>query len=310
MQHLLSLFELPTDDIWRVFERSRELKSQWKSGHRRPLLERRVLGLLFSKPSLRTRVSFEAAMAHLGGQTLYLGQDVGWQSRESAYDFGRVLTQYLDVIVCRTHDHSTLEQLAAVSACPVINGLTEHFHPCQALADLFTLWELRGGFQGAHVVFVGDGNNVARSLAVGCGKLGIRFTLACPADYCFPQNFMDRLHRELPNWQPSVVDNPHKAVADATAIYTDVWCSMGQEAEADQRRKVFAGYQVNDALIKRAPKDVVFLHCLPARRGEEVTDAVMDGPHSQVVAQAANRMHVQKGILVHLLCNGGGDAAS
>lgn len=301
MRHLLSLFELDAAKIQQIFESSRELKTQWRQGERKPLLARRVAALLFSKPSLRTRVSFEAGMAHLGGQSLYLGQDVGWQSREAAGDFGRVLSQYVDVIVCRTHEHALVEELASVAECPVINGLTSQYHPCQALADLFTLWELRGELKGAKLVFVGDGNNVARSLAIGCTKLGLQFTLASPPQYTFRPEFLEQLRGNAPQAQVEQVSDPRAAVEGAAAIYTDVWCSMGHEKEEKHRRQAFAPFQVNERLLGSAPDDAVFLHCLPARRGEEVTDGVIDGPQSRVILQAANRMHVQKGVLVDLL---------
>lgn len=301
MRHLLSLFDLKREEIEELFRLSTQLKDQCQRGIRRPLLAGRVMGLLFSKPSLRTRVSFEAGMAHLGGQSLYLGQDVGWRSRESTADFARVLSQFTDVIVCRTHRHEEVEELAHFSSCPVINGLTNRSHPCQALADVLTLQELRGNLDGAKMVFVGDGNNVSRSLAICCARLRMPFVLACPPGYELDRPFVERLRAEVPQVDFQMTHDPFEAVKGAAAVYTDVWSSMGQEDESEQRRQDFANYQVNAALMRAAPRDAIFLHCLPAKRGEEVTDEVLDGPQSQVVAQAANRMHIQKGILVWLL---------
>ena len=300
MRNLLTLFDLTSSEVREIIDLAIELKQKWRNGVRPPLLERRVLALLFSKPSLRTRVSFEAAMTHLGGSSLYLGQDVGWQQRESAADFGRVLSQYSDAIVCRTHEHQIIDELASHADCPVINGLTDYAHPCQALADVLTLHELRGSLSGAKFVFVGDGNNVARSLAVVGAHLGMQFVLAAPADYLFDDEFVDRLHQALPKAQLEMSCDPHEAVRQADAVYTDVWSSMGQEHEAEKRRVDFAGFQVNEKLMMQAPQ-AVFLHCLPAHRGEEVTAEVIDGPQSAIVAQAANRMHVQKAILAWLL---------
>lgn len=301
MRHLLTLLDLTRDDVETIFDLSSRLKGLWERGERPALLPGRVLALLFSKPSLRTRVSFEAGMAHLGGQTLYLGQDVGFGSREPLPDFARVLSQFADVVVCRTFHHHEVEQLAHYATCPVINGLTDRYHPCQALADVFTLQELRGSLKNAKVVFVGDGNNVSRSLAVCCAHFGMPFALACPAGYEFDAPFLKRLEEKFPKVKLEVVRDPQAAVRNAAVVYTDVWSSMGQEAETELRRQAFADYQVNAQLMQQAPSDAIFMHCLPAKRGEEVTSEVLDGPQSQVVPQAGNRMHVQKGVLAWLL---------
>jgi ornithine carbamoyltransferase len=301
MRHLLSLTDLLPGEIERVFAITTDLKSKYERGLREPLLPGRVLALLFEKPSLRTRVSFEAGMAHLGGSSLFLGEDVGWGNRESIADFGRVLSQYVDAIVCRTKQHERLTELADNCSCAVINGLTDFLHPCQALADLFTLRELLGKLPGQRLAFIGDSNNVARSLAQGCGLLGIKLTVASPEAYQFERTFSEQLRRDLPDLDLTVTTDAIEAVSDAAAVYTDVWASMGQESEAPARRKALAPYQVNEKLLSHAPDDCYFLHCLPARRGEEVTDEVIDGPRSRVVQQAANRMHVQKGILAWLL---------
>jgi len=260
-----------------------------------------VLALVFEKPSLRTRVSFQAAMTHLGGASLFLGEDSGFaSSRESIADFGRVLGGYVDAIVCRSKSHATIEQLAAVAGVPVINGLSDLAHPCQALADLYTLRREIGRINGLTLTFVGDGNNVARSLAVVCGLLGMRFVLAAPEGYQFDDAFRKHLGGILPDAEVEETTDPVAAVTGAAAVYTDVWASMGQEQERVDRQRAFAPFQVNEALMARCP-DAVFMHCLPARRGEEVTDGVIDGPKSVVLAQAANRMHVQKGLLAWLL---------
>ncbi|HTU25399.1 MAG TPA: ornithine carbamoyltransferase [Pirellulales bacterium] len=301
MRHLLTLADLQSNEIDRIFAITEDLKTKYASGLREPLLPGRVMALLFEKPSLRTRVSFEAGMIHLGGSSLFLGDDVGFGSRESISDFGRVLSQYVDVIVVRAFRHQTAADLVQYSSCSVINGLTDDAHPCQALADLYTLKELFGRLKGRTLAYVGDGNNVARSLAEGCGKVGMRFVMATPKGYRFEQKFVDELLADTPELQMEVTDDPHKAVREATAVYTDVWTSMGQEKETAQRKKDFAGYQISGKLMAAAPKDAVFMHCLPAHRGEEVTDEVIDGPQSVVVQQASNRLHVQKGILAWIL---------
>jgi ornithine carbamoyltransferase len=301
MRHILTLLELTPAEIKRIFELSKELKNQLSEGIRDPVLPGRVQALLFERPSMRTRVSFETAMAHLGGSTLFLGQDVGWGKREAANDFAQVLGQYVDVIVCRTADHARLEELARFCTCPVINGLTNLAHPCQALADLYTLDEIHGPLEGKRLAYIGDANNVARSLAVACGKLGVEFAIASPAKYQFDRDFLESLTIAAPEVRVLQTADPSEAVRGAIGVYTDVWASMGQESETAERRKAFANYQVNTALMEQAPEGAVFLHCLPAHRGEEVTDEVIDGHYSAVLVQAANRLHVQKGLLAWLL---------
>ncbi len=298
---LLNVADLSAVEIDRIFAITEDLKTKYAQGLREPLLPGRVMALLFEKPSLRTRVSFEAGMSHLGGTSLFLGNDVGFGARESMADFARVLSQYVDLIVVRAFHHHKVTELAKYSTCPVINGLTDEAHPCQALADLYTLKEIFGRLKGRTLAYVGDGNNVARSLAEGCGKVGVRFAMATPDGYRFSKKFQDHLSREVPELDLTVTDDPLEAVSEASAVYTDVWTSMGQESEMSDRKRVFARYQVNTALMQHAPRDAVFLHCLPAHRGEEVTDEVIDGPQSVVVQQAANRLHVQKGILAWIL---------
>ena len=301
MRHVIDLFELGGSEVERIFSISTDLKANWARGVREPILPGRVMGMLFEKPSLRTRVSFEAGMAHLGGSSLFLGQDVGWGKRESIADFAQVLGQFVDVIVCRANAHQRVLDLARYAGCPVINGLTDVAHPCQALADLFTLQEHFGSLAGRKLAFIGDGNNVARSLAVCCGKLQMEFALAAPAGYEFDDAFVANLRREAPHLKYTLTRDPAAAVRQACGVYTDVWVSMGQESEQAERLKAFLPYQVNAKLMAHAPNEARFLHCLPARRGEEVADDVIDGPHSAVIPQAANRMHVQKGLLAWLL---------
>lgn len=301
MRHVLSLFDMTSAEIERVFEISLDLKTKLAAGVREPLLPGRVMALLFEKPSLRTRVSFETAMGHLGGSSLFLGQDVGFGKRESIADFAQVLSQYVDVVVCRTSAHQRVVDLARHSTCPVVNGLTDSAHPCQALADLLTLREKFGDLRGKRLAYVGDSNNVAKSLAVCCGKLGVEFAVASPPGYEFDAPFLKQLQQELPSLKLMQTRDPAEAVRGAVGVYTDVWASMGQEAEQAQRAKDFAAYQVNGALMRQAPREAIFLHCLPAHRNEEVTDEVIDSPQSAVIQQAGNRLHAQKGLLAWLL---------
>jgi len=301
IRHLIVPEDLTTAEIEAVFAISRDLQEKFAAGRRDALLPGRVLALVFEKQSLRTRVSFQAAMTHLGGSSLFLGADTGFaSSRESIADFGRVLSEYVDAIVCRSKAHETIVRLAEVSSVPVINGLSDEAHPCQALADIYTLRQEVGRVNGLTMAFVGDGNNVARSLAVVCGLLGMRFVLAAPEKYQFDQAFRRHLRKILPAASIDETSDPVAAVRDAAVVYTDVWTSMGQEAERKERLAAFADYQVNAALMAHCPS-ALFMHCLPARRGEEVTDEVIDGDRSVVVTQAANRMHVQKGLIAWLL---------
>jgi ornithine carbamoyltransferase len=301
MRHILVPEDLSAHEIEAIFAISKDLETKYTAGTRDALLPGRVLALVFEKPSLRTRVSFEAAMAHLGGSSVFLGEDAGFSSsRESVADFGRVLSEYADAIVCRSKSHDTIQRLAAAASVPVINGLSDYCHPCQALADVYTLKQHVGRVAGLTLAFVGDGNNVARSLAVVCGLLGMRFVLAAPKAYQFDDAFRKHLKGLLPNAEIVETTDPVAAVKGAAAVYTDVWASMGQEKERAKRLDDFKAYQVNEALMKHCP-DAIFMHCLPARRGEEVTDGVIDGPQSVVVEEAANRMHVQKGLLAWLL---------
>lgn len=304
MKHLLTLLDYSADDIRHIIEISLQLKSDLKSSDtREPLLNRRVAAMIFEKPSLRTRVSFESGMQHLGGSFLYLsGNDVGWGGqREAIKDFSRVLSSYVDLIVCRAKSHQSVVELAEYSSCPVINALTDLYHPCQALADVLTVMDDGVDLSQQKIAFIGDANNVSRSLAIICAKLGIAFSIGAPSGYQFEPNFYASLRAEMPAAELSQTTDPKKAVADASFVYTDVWTSMGQESEQAQRKAAFDGYQVNADLMAAARRDAKFLHCLPAIRGQEVTDEVMDSPHSLVIQQAENRMHVQKGLMTWLL---------
>jgi ornithine carbamoyltransferase len=301
MRHVIVPEDLSAAEVEAVFAVAADLQEKFEKGRRDALLPGRVLALVFEKPSLRTRVSFEAAMAHLGGASLFLGADTGFaSSRESIADFGRVLSEYVDAIVCRSKAHDTIEQLAGVAGVPVINGLSDYCHPCQALADIYTLRRHVGRVAGLTLTFVGDGNNVARSLAMLCGLLGMRFVLAAPKRYQFEPAFLARLEAVVPRAEIEQTTDPVAAVQGTAVVYTDVWASMGQEKERARRLEDLQAYQVNEALMRHCP-DALFMHCLPARRGEEVTDGVIDGPQSVVVEEAANRMHVQKGLLAWLL---------
>jgi ornithine carbamoyltransferase len=301
MRHLITLADLSAAEISRILSITEDLKSKFAHGLREPLLPGRVLALLFEKPSLRTRVSFEAGMAHLGGSSIMLDENAGFGKRESVADFARVLSEMVDVVVFRSKRHDTVVHFAQHAACSVINGLTDEAHPCQVLADLYTVQEHCGELAGRRIAWVGDGNNVARSLVEGCGHMGVQLVVCTPPGYELDAEFVQQARSSFPNLDLTTTDDPQAAVSDADAVYTDVWASMGQETERDKRRQDFAKYQVNAQLMARAPADALFMHCLPAHRGEEVTDEVIDGPQSVVVAQAANRMHVQKGILVWLL---------
>jgi ornithine carbamoyltransferase len=300
-RHFLDLFDVSDAEARELLELALALK-----GRRRRPTERalggRTLGLLFEKPSLRTRVSFQAAVAQLGGSSIFLqGQDVGLGRRESVADFARVISQYVDVLAVRTFAHETVAGLARHATIPVINALCDEAHPCQAMADMLTLREVFGRLDGLTLAFVGDGNNVARSLAVASARLGVRFVLAAPRGYWFPEDFRARFEAVFPDTPLRVEEDPARAVAGAHAVYTDVWASMGQEGEAESRRRDFEPYRVDARLMGGARSDAVFLHCLPAHRGEEVTDEVLDGAQSRVIPEAANRLHFQKALILWLL---------
>ena len=301
-KHFLNLIDLTTDELNELLANATRLKEAQARGIPARTLCGKVVGLVFEKPSLRTRVSFESGVAHLGGTATYLpGNEVGLGWRETLADFARTVSQYLDVLVLRVYKHETLDGLAKWSKIPIINALSDWSHPCQAIADVLTIRELFGTEAGRTVAFVGDGNNVARSLAVGCGKLDVKFVLACPKGYEFDDIFRADYTKRVNATFPQEINDPVAAVRGADVIYTDVWTSMGQEAEREERLKRFESFQVNAALLAHAAPGCKVLHCLPAHRGEEITDEVMDGPASAVFQQAGNRLHTQKAVLEWLL---------
>ena len=302
MKHLISLFDITPAQTAELIELSARLKSEWKQRQLQESLPGRVLLQIYEKPSLRTRVSFESAMIHLGGSGIFMTEkEVGFHGRESLEDIARVTSRFADAIVLRTFSHQLNEDFAAVSSCPVINGLSDDYHPCQALTDLLTLQEVSGDLKGKTMVYLGDGNNVARSLAICCADMGVNFVLSAPQGYQIEPEFYDRVRQRNPGASLTTQPDPIKAVQQADAVYSDVWASTGQEDETEKRKKIFSKYQINSQLLSAAPKDVKFLHCLPAKRGLEVTDEVMDGEHSVVFDQAENRMHVARGVFEWLL---------
>ena len=301
MKHLRSLFDLSVDEYHEILDIADSLKRKLGQGHRPEILKNRSLALLFEKASLRTRVSFEAGMIQLGGAAIYLTNDVGWRERESIADFVRVLSGYCDFVVCRAISQATVDELAAHNVLPVINGLTDQSHPCQAMADMMTMREFsQGELRGKQLTFVGDGNNVARSLLKSAAICGMKFRLVGPVKYQIEQKLVERIRLHFGSLDFEQGADVRSLVRDADFVYTDVWTSMGQEAEAKARSTDFIPYQINTAMMKLAPSHCKYLHCLPARRGLEITDDVIDSPSSIVFPQAANRMHLQKGLLVWL----------
>jgi ornithine carbamoyltransferase len=301
MKHLRSLFDLSNDDFHSIIDVSRSLKARLANGDRPDLLKNRTMALIFEKASLRTRVSFEAGMAQLGGTAIYLTNDVGWRERETIADFVRVLSEYCDFLVCRAISQKTVNELAAHDVIPVINGLTDEAHPCQALGDILTMLEdSSGNLRGKQLTFVGDGNNVVRSLIQATHMSGMKFRLACPKAYQMHPAFLSQVHQHYGEVDFVQSEDMHSMLQGADYVYTDVWTSMGQEAENEARKQAFAKYQISEELLASAPKHCKVLHCLPARRGLEITDEVMDSCRSLVFQQAGNRLHVQKGLLIWL----------
>ena len=303
MRHFVTLNDITTKECHQILEWATTIKRELKQGRISTPLAGKVMGMIFEKQSLRTRVSFEAGMFQLGGTAMSLGSEIGFGKRESAKDIAQVLSSMVDVIMFRALKHESVVDLATYSTCPVINGLTDQAHPCQALSDMLTIWEIFGQLQGIKLAWIGDANNVAASLLRASAKLGLKMSIAAPAPFQFDPAKIKHLIGASPmsGFDVVLTDNPAEAVQDAHVVYTDVWVSMGQESEEAERKKIFAPYQVNGGLLARARSEAVFLHCLPARRGLEVTDEVMDSPQSRVVLQAENRLHAQKGLLVWLL---------
>ena len=301
---LLDIAAISRAEMERLLTSAVLLKEKQRRGTPHPLLSGKTLGLLFQKPSTRTRVSFEAGMNQLGGHALVLPMGEIQLSRgESVADTARVLSCYLDAIVIRTYDHAIVEEWAREATMPVINGLTDLSHPCQALSDLLTIREKKGRLKGVKIAYIGDGNNVANSLIEAAAKMGMVIALGCPAGYQPEQHIVDRARVEAEKTGAliEISQDSHIAAKDADVIYTDVWISMGREREQARRLKVLTPYQVNNRLLRRAKPDAIVMHCLPAHRGEEISAEVLDGPQSVIIDQAENRLHMQKAILTNLL---------
>jgi ornithine carbamoyltransferase len=306
MKDFISMADLAPQEIWAILNRAMELKDEWRGRGNRPILRGKVLGMIFQKPSLRTRVSFDVAMLHLGGHALYLSPDeIGLGKRESVADIARVLSGYVDGIMARVFDHDHIVQLARYSSVPLINGLSDYNHPCQGLTDVFTIWEKKGDLKGLKLAYVGDGNNVAVSLLFAATKLGMHYAIGHPPGYGLPEQVLElgRQFAVQSASQITVTHYPTEAVAGADIVYTDTWTSMGQEGEAGKRAEIFPPFQVNGDLLAHAKGDAIVMHCLPAHRGEEITDEVADGPQSAIFDQAENRLHAQKGILATLMAD-------
>ena len=299
VKHFLELADWTSDDLWVMLELAADLKKEHRRGGNPPRLAGRALGMIFQKPSLRTRVSFEMAMQHVGGHALYLSpQEIGLGKRESIADIARVMGGYVDAIMARTFDHEHVLELARWSPVPVINGLTDYNHPCQAMADVMTMWEEFGHLEGLHVAYVGDSNNVTTSLMMAAAQFGMSVTVASPRGFQPKAATLEKA-TELSEGRlrVAVTDDPVAGIEGADVVYTDTWTSMGQEEEAEQRRALFPPFQVNQDLLGHAADHAIVLHCLPAHRGDEITDEVADGPQSRLFPQAENRLHAQKAVL-------------
>ena len=300
---LISIADLSQSDIEEIFNVTKELKEWHNKGYDEKCLSGKILGMIFEKSSMRTRVSFEVSMVQLGGNAIYLTQnDINLGKREAVKDGARVLSRYVNGIAIRTFGQDTIQELARYATVPVINALSDYLHPCQALTDLYTIKEKFGAYTNIKIAFVGDGNNVARSLAQICAKLGIHFHIASPKGYELTPDFVSKTKQMADgNDLIHLYQDPKEAAEKANVLYTDTWVSMGQEAEEEARRQAFKDFQINSDLLKTAKDDVKVMHCLPAHRGEEITDEVIDGPHSIVYDQAENRLHVEKALLKLLL---------
>jgi ornithine carbamoyltransferase len=303
MKHFIAIADCSPEELGHMMSVAKRLKKQYReTGKNDPILAGKTLALVFEKPSLRTRVSFAVGMTHLGGTGMYLArEEVGIGVREPVQDVARVLAGMCDGIMARVFEHEKIIGLAKWSSVPVINGLSDYNHPCQAMADLMTVEEHFGDLAGRTLAFIGDGNNVARSLAVACGKFGLTFVIASPGGYEFSKAEADEVLQLVPSLKFSTTRDPREAVKAADVVVTDTWVSMGQEAEKTQRAKDFGGFQVDDKLLAAAPKHAVVLHCLPAYRGFEISEEVIEGPQSLVFREAENRLHFQKGLLAVLL---------
>ena len=303
MKHFLSVEDLERDEVTRLFRLTAELKSRIKAGDRATPLTGRTMALIFEKPSLRTRVTFEVGMVQLGGASVYLAaQEIGFGKRETVPDIARNLSRWVDIVTARVFSHATVEGLARHATIPVINGLSDREHPCQAMADLFTLWERGLDLGKSRLAWIGDGNNVCHSVLLLGARLGMDMIVATPPGYEPDATVVERCRRR--GGKVALTTDAREAAEGADVVYTDVWISMGQEAERERRHEAFQRYQVNETLLRFASPKALIMHCLPAHRGEEITDTVLDGPQSVILDQAENRLHAQKAVILHLL---GGD---
>jgi ornithine carbamoyltransferase len=301
---LLSVHDLSVDEVYQIFDMAKTLKAKQKKGEEHHLLKGKTLGMIFQKASTRTRVSFEVGMYQLGGMALFLSaSDLQIGRGEPVKDTARVLSRYLDGIMIRTFSHAEVEELARWADIPVINGLTDHLHPCQALTDIFTAIEHKGSVKGLKLAYIGDGNNMVNSLINTCAKVGMDIAVATPPGYVpNPQVVVAaQADAAVHGSKITLYNDPKAAAVGADVLYTDVWASMGKESEQAIRQKAFAGFQINEALLKLAKPDAIVMHCLPAHRGEEITEAVIEGPQSVVFDEAENRLHVQKAIMALLM---------
>ena len=303
MKHFLSIADASTDELKHMLKVAHQLRDERNAGKaNKPVLAGKTLAMIFEKPSLRTRVSFEQAMIELGGNAIVMGQEVGLGKREAVSDVAKVLGGMVHGVAARVFEHQKLTEMARFAGVPVVNMLSDESHPCQALADIMTIQDEFGeDLAGRSVAFIGDGNNVARSVAILCGKLGVRFVLASPNNYAFTKETQAQLKADVPELDLDITDDPAQAVKGVDAVFTDTFTSMGQEAEKQARLEAFKGYQVNAELVAKAADHAIVLHCLPAYRGVEITDEVMDGPQSRVFPEAHNRLHAQKGLLAVLM---------
>ncbi len=306
MKHLISIYDLTLDEINEIFELSVLMKKCLKEGNEHSYLKGKTLGMIFAKSSTRTRVSFEVGMYQLGGYPLFLSSnDIQLGRGETLYDTAQVLSRYLDGIMIRTFDHKDVLDLARYGSIPVINGLTDLMHPCQVLADLFTVYEKRSCLKGLKLAYIGDGNNMAHSLLHGCSKVGMDIAVATPKEFECNNSIINEAMEDakISGANILITNDPSKAIYNADVVYTDTWVSMGQEIEKAERINIFKPYQINSELFSLAKSDALFLHCLPAYRGFEVTDDIIDGPNSVVFDEAENRLHVQKAIMAKLMGN-------
>lgn len=304
MEHLLTLHDLSSEEIFQILKLAKKLKKELKEGVLHPTLAGKTLGMIFTKSSTRTRVSFEVGMSQLGGQALFLSSnDIQLGRGESIYDTAKVLSRYLDGIMIRTFKQSDVEELAEFGSIPIINGLTDLVHPCQILADLQTIEEHKGKLEGIKLAYIGDGNNIAHSLLYGCAKVGMDVAIASPKAYSCNEEIVANAKCDAKKTGAKVLmtEDPIEAIKNADVVYTDTWCSMGQDAEKEVRIKAFGDYQVNKELFSHAKDDAIFLHCLPAYRGYEVTADVIDGPNSVIFDEAENRLHAQKAVMQILM---------